>query len=264
MREAEEELQRLRRDLYRSDPPPGALERYERLRAQHGAERSSPAAGTAVAELPVRAPSAAPDDEPPARPERAPQRQRVVAAGASVLVAAAVVTTVLVAQGGGHGGAAALAPALAAGDGPRLEQVLGFSGPPWGPSGAGRTVVDVLRRADLPQLRVWDRREAFGWLQRGSGPVHRDIRSDGSARVGTEPLSIVLRCRTDAAYRWTLRGTEPGSDAVRVLASGAADRCDRATVATATLPARARLTAFDLQVPDGVGWTMAVVVAERG
>jgi hypothetical protein len=69
----------------------------------------------------------------------------------------------------------------------------------------------------------------------------------------------VVRCDADAAYRWTIRGTRPGSDVVQVLAAGDADHCDQATVATAVLPARSRITAFDLRVAADLRWTMAIV-----
>ncbi len=254
----EDELQRLRRSLYRPDPPPGALERVEALLAARAAaappSAPQPVAGAAgVGPDPL----AVADTVPVVRPAR--RRTAVVVTATAALVA---VGTALVALQPPvpRGSASALVPALQPDDARRLDRALDGETAPWGPTGAGATLVDVVQAADLEQLRVWRGREASAWVQRGTGPFHRDL--DGTGRAGrssTDPLSIVVRCDRDAAYRWAVHGTSPGSDVVHVLASGDADHCDQATVASGRLPAGSRITAFDLRTGGPVEWTMAIV-----
>lgn len=255
----EEELQLLRRALYRPDPPPGTRERYEALSRRLEEQAPSSTTAVALAEAPPPEVPQGAGEQPEPAPSR---RRRIATAAVAVVVATGIVVVGLLSPGRG-GSAERLEQSLASQDGARLDAALAPDGPTWGPAGAGTTVVDALRRSDLPQLAVWDGREALGWVQRGSGPLHREFGSGREGRPATEPLSIVVRCSTDAVYLWTIRGTAPGSDEVRVLASGDADRCGETTVATGSLPAGSRITSFDLRVPRDVRWTMAVVVPDR-
>lgn len=236
------ELRRLREDLYRPSPPAGAVERYTALLEQRAT------------------------DDDPAEPDAdapAPRRRRRRAGVVGVLVAA------LLAGGGTAIGAVAGDRSDAADDGLALPFEPGgsyavadgdaFASLARGPLPDTRVLARAVRDSDMARLDVWDTTTPGVVLERGDQPFHR--RLDGGAADSSSPFGLVVQCAAPGRYRWTLRGTAPGSTTETVLATAGAACGTVPTVGAFTQERGAAIREFDLDLPAGQRWGMALVYA---
>lgn len=243
----EAELRRLREELYRPSPPPGAVQRYTALLGERAPESAAPAAGADVLG-PLE-----PDPAPAVR--RRAGRVIPAAIVASAVVAALVVVLLMRPDPADPGAAVPLVAGgpYAVSDREVLSSLTDRVVPD------SRLVLRAVQGSELPQLDVWDTREAGVWVQQGRGPLVRRFEGQRPPAERARPFSIVVQCPATARYRWTITGTTPDRSAAHVLETAAADCGPTPTVATFTRPVGAVVTGFDLAVPDGVRWGMAFV-----
>lgn len=235
------ELRRLREDLYRPSPPAGAVERYTALLEQRGTGED--------------------DDEPAATAPPRRRRRRAVVVGVltAALLAAGGTAIAAVAVDRPGTGDDGVAQPFAPGGAYAVADADAFSSLARGPLPDTRVLARAIRNSDMARLDVWDRTTPGVVLERGDQPFHR--RLDGGAADSSSPFGLVVQCAAPARYRWTLRGTAPGSTTETVLATAGAACGTVPTVGAFVQERGSAIREFDLDLPAGTRWGMALVYA---